>query len=472
MSKQILNQGPFPHLDSNGVQQKLFDLFGFARDVLGYHDISNLHLRWYKELLDHRFILLLSPRGHLKTSAVTVGYSLWRLTQDRNLRISILNEVLGNAKDILQTIKAHISSEKFQELYGHWDTLSSMWTAEKILIPRDKVLKEPSISAAGVLGTIVSQHADLVVIDDPHSEKNSQTPHQRKKIITWFQQTVMPILEPSGQLIVCMTRWHKDDLAGHIMSDPGFKNWRIIEQRAEWTDENGNRKILFPEKWPADVLDRYKSNMGSLAYRTQMLNDVAGLEGSDFKIEWLTACRYTEKPKDMNIYIGVDLATGSTEAHSKFAYVVLGIPKGDKDAYILAAHKDSIQFPEQVKTIKWLYKFYEPTEMGIENNAYQQSMLQFLRVDEETSKLHIKGLTSQGDKQRRIRGMALLFENRAIRLPNTLPELEEELLHFPVGDDDLLDALWLALEVVRKKKVAPNIKYVSDFGQSRYNDYL
>jgi predicted phage terminase large subunit-like protein len=472
MTNRILNQGPLPELDAKSLQRKLFDLFAFARDVLGYHHISKLHLRWYKELLDHRYILLLSPRGHLKTSAVTVGYSLWRLTQDHNLRISILNEVLGNAKDILQTIKAHISSEKFQELYGHWDTLSSMWTAEKILIPRDKVLKEPSISAAGALGTIVSQHADLIVIDDPHSEKNSQTPNQRKKIISWFQNTVMPILEPSGQLIVCMTRWHKDDLAGHIMSDPGFKNWHVIEQRAEWTDEAGKRQILFPEKWSPEALDQIKANMGSQAYRTQMLNDVAGQEGSDFKIEWLTACRYAEKPKDMNIYIGVDLAAGSAESHSKFAYVVLGIPKGDKDAYVLAAHKDSIQFPEQVKTIKWLCKFYEPTEVGIEANAYQQSMLQVLRVDEETSRLPIKGITTQGDKQRRIRGLALLFENRALRLPESLPELEEELLHFPLGNDDLLDALWLAMEVLRKKKVPPNIRYVSDFGQSRYNDYI
>jgi len=470
VSKPILNNGPFPDLDTEALQRKLFDLFAFVRDVLQYRDISSLHLSWYKELLEHRFILLISPRGHLKTSAITVGYALWRLAQDPNLRISILNEVLSNAKDILQTIKSHISSEKFQELYGHWDTLSSMWTAEKILVPRTKVLKEPSVAAAGVLGTIVSQHADLVIIDDPHSEKNSQTPHQRKRILSWFQSTVMPILEPTGQLIVCCTRWHESDLAGHIMSDPGFKNWKVIEQRAEWTDAKGQRQILFPERWSAETLDRYKANMGTIAYRTQMLNDVSGLEGSDFKLEWLTACRYHEKPKDMNVYIGVDLASGSTEAHSKFAYVVLGIPKGEKDAYVLAASKASIQFPEQVKTLKWLCKFYEPTLMGIESNAYQQSMLQVLRVDPETARLPIKGIHTQGDKQRRIRSMAVLFENRAIRLPDNLPDLDTDLAHFPLGEDDLLDALWLALESIRNQRMEPRISFVSDTG--RHGNYI
>lgn len=458
----VFNLGPFPHLDEAGLRTKLLDMFVFVRDVLGYRDISEMHLGWYKELLENQFVLLLSPRGHLKSSAVTAGYTLWRLAQDRNLRTLILNEVLGNAKDFLGVIKSHIGSERFQELYGHWGALGNLWTAEKIVVPRDKVLKEPSISAAGVLGTIVSQHADLVVIDDPHSDKNSQTPHQRKKIINWFQQTVLPILEPSGQMIVCMTRWHKDDLAGHIMSDPGFKNWRVIEQRAEWTDEQGHRRILFPEKFPPETLDRLKANMGSVAYRTQMLNDVAGQEGADFKIEWLKAGRYIERPNDMNVYVGVDLATGSNEAHSKFAYSVIGIPKGDKDAYVLDAQKMSIKFPEQVKTIKMLCRIHKPTVMGIEQNAYQQSMLQVLRVDEETSRLPIKGITTQGDKQRRIRGLAVLFEKGAIRLPSNLSELEEELLHFPLGDDDLLDSLWLALESVQIQRTEPKITFAED----------
>lgn len=462
MSKLRLNQGPFPALDDQEQREKLLDLFGFVRDTLGYSDISDIHLAWYRELLKSRFILLLSPRGHLKTSSVTVGYVLWRLTQDKNLRTLILNEVLGNAKEFLGAIKGHIASDKFKEHYGNWDSLGNLWTAEKILIPRDKVLKEPSIAAAGVLGTVVSAHADLIVIDDPHSEKNSQTPHQRRKIISWFQQTVLPILEPTGQIIVCMTRWHKDDLAGHIMSDPGFKNWKVIEQRAEWMDEEGNRQILFPERFPPEHLDSLKANMGSVHYRTQMLNDVAGQEGSDFKLEWLAAGRYSEKPQNMNVYIGVDLAAGSKESHSKFAYVVLGIPKGEKDAYVLAARKMSIQFPEQVRTIKGLCKAFHPTMVGIESNAYQQSMIQVLRVDPETARLPIKGIHTQGDKQRRIRGLAVLFEIGAIRMPDNLADLEEELLHFPLGADDLLDALWLALESVQIQRVEPKITFAED----------
>src|ERR1017187_227829 len=88
-------------------ERKLLDLSSFARNVCGYKDLTGFHLGWYHELLRNRFVLLLSPRGHLKTSAVSTAYALWRLTQDHNLRILILNEVLANAKDILSAIKTH-----------------------------------------------------------------------------------------------------------------------------------------------------------------------------------------------------------------------------------------------------------------------------------------------------------------------------------------------------------------------------
>jgi predicted phage terminase large subunit-like protein len=129
---------------------------------------------------------------------------------------------------------------------------------------------------------------------------------------------------------------------------------------------------------------------------------------------------------------------------------------------VLGAEKMSIKFPEQVKTIKMLCRVHRPTVMGIEQNAYQQSMLQVLRVDEETARLPIKGITTQGDKQRRIRGLAVLFENGAIRLPGHLVELEEELLHFPLGDDDLMDSLWLALEAVQIQRTEPKISFAED----------
>lgn len=457
----------FPHWDEAMLRDKLFDLFAFSREVLGFKDISDFHLEWYNEFLRNRFVLLLSPRGHLKTSAITIGYALWRLTQNPNLRILILNEVLANTKDVLSAIKTHIATDKFRELHGHWDTLSEMWTAEKILVPRSAVLKEPSISVAGILGTILSAHADLILLDDPQGERNSGSSLQRKKVLSWFQKVVLPILEPGGQICICMTRWNRDDLAGVIMNDPGFKNWKVIEQRAEWTDEQGNRKILFPQKFSPKTLDQCRANMGSAAYRLQYLNDIAGQEeDSAFRIEWIESGRFDKPPESLRVYAGIDLAISEKKWASRFAYCVAGLDRTGC-AYILDAFRGRIGIVDQIAHAKRIWRVFNPVLITAEATGFQGVFGQLLRVDEDAKRMPFRMLPVTDPKEARISGLAPLVQSGAIRLPRTnfatwVSGMEEEMVEFPNGDDDLLDALALALRAVKVQKSEPRLTYTDD----------
>lgn len=446
-------------------QTKLLDLFLFARDTCGYKDLTGFHLRWYQEFLRHQFLLLVSPRSHFKTSAC-IAYVLWRLVQNRNLRVLILSEVLSNAKDVLGAIKAHIASERFKELYGHWDSISEQWTAEKIVIPRDSILKESSINAAGILGTILSQHVDLLWIDDPQGEKNSVSPFQRKKVLNWLQKTTMPVLEPDGQCLLSMTRWNRDDLAGHIMGDPGFKNWKVIEQRAEWTDEHCRRMILFPERFPPKTLDRLRANMGPLAYRMQFLNDLSGQEDATFRIEWIESGRFDKAPEGLRIFIGVDLAIGEKRGASKFAYCVIGLDKAGT-AFVLDAFRGQVGVVAQIGHAKRIHSVYTPVLIVAESTGYQGVFGQLLRVDPDARQMPLRMLSVTDPKEARIGGLAPLIESGAIRLPRPdfakwVPLMEEEMLDFPNGDDDLLDALVLALRAVNTQRTEPRIYFSSE----------
>ncbi|MBI4376693.1 MAG: hypothetical protein HY549_09620 [Elusimicrobia bacterium] len=447
-------------------QARLLNLFSFARDTCGYRDLTEFHLRWYQEILRHQFVLLLSPRGHLKTSCISVAFALWSLTQDKNLRVLLLNEILGNSRDFLGTIKAHISTDRFKELYGHWDTLSETWTSEKITIPRDRILKEPSISVAGMGGTIVSQHADLVIIDDPQGEKNSGSPFQRKKVLSWLQKTVLPILEPNGRIIICMTRWHKDDLAGVIMSDPGFKNWKVIEQRAEWAGPDGSRRFLFPEKFPPETLDRLRANMGSSAYRTQFLNDITGQEDSTFRVEWIESGRFDKVPEGLRVYAGIDLAISEKKNASRFAYVVVGFDKAGT-AFVLDAFRGQVGVVAQIAIAKRIHTVFNPVLIVAESVGYQGVFGQLLRVDPEARRLPLRMLPVTDPKAARISALAPLVENGTLRLPRSdfakwVSHLEEEMTDFPNGDDDLLDALVLAMRAMNTQRTEPRIIYSDD----------
>ncbi|MBI4369621.1 MAG: phage terminase large subunit, partial [Elusimicrobia bacterium] len=235
---------------------------------------------------------------------------------------------------------------------------------------------------------------------------------------------------------------------------------------AERTDESGNRHILFPEKFSAEKLDALKAQMGTAAYNCLYLNDPSGQEGADFKLVWIESGRYDRPPDNLTVFAGIDLAIGRREANSRFAYCVIGLDKAGT-AYILEAFRGRLPFDEQLKTVKRLHRIHGPRLITVETNGFQAAFLESLRTDPETRLLPLRGVTTQGDKQARLRGLTPLFESGAIRLPRAdagswVAHLEEELLHFPQGTEDMIDALWMSLQGVEMQRVEPRIVYVED----------
>jgi predicted phage terminase large subunit-like protein len=112
-------------------------------------------------------------------------------------------------------------------------------------------------------------------------------------------------------------------------------------------------------------------------------------------------------------------------------------------------------------------RYYHPRLITVEINGFQAAFPESLRTDPETRLLPLRGVTTQGDKQARLRGLTPLFESGAIRLPRPgtgswVGQMEQELLQFPHTTDDLLDALWLALQGVQMQRVEPKIVYAED----------
>jgi len=446
----------------------LSDLFFFAREILGYKALGQLHLSWFEALLKHEYMLLLSPRSHLKTTAITVSYTLWRLVNNPNLRILLLNEVLANAQGFLREVKEHITTNpRFRQRYGALDVSAGKWTENSITLPRTKIMKEPSIAVCGVLGTVVSMHPDLIIGDDLISNNNSLTLLQRTKVSHWFRTVVLPMLEPDGQLVCVGTRYHFSDLYSEILTEPGFANWAKTVQAADWLDDKGQRHILFPERFSAEKLDELKATMGTTAYNCQMRNDPSGQEGADFKAAWLDQGRYEQLPDRPTMFSGVDLAIGRSDANSRFALVTIALDR-DGTVFVVNAYRDRIPFAEQLKAVKRINKLYHPRLITIEANGYQSVFIETLRTDPETRLLPLKPINTMGDKHARLRGLAPLFESGAIRLPRHevgawVQQLEEELLQFPRGaSDDVLDALWIALQAVEAQRIEPRIRYVGD----------
>ena len=76
--------------------------------------------------------------------------------------------------------------------------------------------------AIGVGGAVTGKGADLLVIDDPHSEQEGQSadPSVFDRVYDWYTSGPRQRLQPGGAIIVVMTRWHKRDLTGRYLNPP------------------------------------------------------------------------------------------------------------------------------------------------------------------------------------------------------------------------------------------------------------
>lgn len=263
-------------VDELAKQAYLNNLFAFNQDVLkveegGEGTGKRVPLREFQKELC-RFIetnitrkkLALMPRGHLKTTLVTVGYSLQRIARDSKVRILIANATSSMAEAMLGQIKRHLQyNETFKYYFGDLSANTSMWRDNMITLPSGEgsyQSKEATVTAYGLGGNLVSQHYDLIIIDDAHNQDNINTKDQIDKVKQSYRN-LLDLLEPGGQLIIVGTRWHDSDLYGMVMDKTDIQSREFdVFTRQAITDmklgreEGGHYKIesgnvLWPEKY-------------------------------------------------------------------------------------------------------------------------------------------------------------------------------------------------------------------------------
>ena len=149
------------------------DLFLFNKEVLKVEgkDNQNPLSDFHHEMCDFvmsksKKKLVLVPRGHLKSTLITIGYSLMRIAQDPSVRILIANATYDMATSFLGQIKKHLqNNETFRDYYGDLAKNASRWSENMISVPQLKPFekKEATVTTYGVGGNLVSQHYDCLL---------------------------------------------------------------------------------------------------------------------------------------------------------------------------------------------------------------------------------------------------------------------------------------------------------------------
>jgi hypothetical protein len=196
------------------------DLYFLCHEILGLKEmVPHCHKQVTNALEESTLKKLITmPRGTFKSSIASVGYPIWRLIRDPNLRILLDSEVFSNSKNFLRQIRLYLQSPQLCDMFGEFFN-PECWNEGEIIIKQRTVnKKEASITCSGIGAQKTGQHYDIIIADDLNSPSNSNTQEGLQKVVDHYRYYTS-ILDPGGTLVVIGTRYSAGDIIGFIIEN-------------------------------------------------------------------------------------------------------------------------------------------------------------------------------------------------------------------------------------------------------------
>jgi len=311
--------------------------------------------------------------------------------------------------------------------------------------------------AIGVGGAVTGKGADLLIIDDPHSEQEATiaetSPEVYDKVYEWYTSGPRQRLQPGGAIIIVMTRWALRDLTGQVLKSSmqrGGDEWEVIEFPAILP----SGKPLWPEYWSLEEMEALRDELPSYKWNAQYQQAPTSKEGAIIKHEWWRVWEADDPPTCNYIIQTWDTAFEKNNRADFSACTTWGVWTNDKDndgkggenIILLDAFKDRMEFPELKRVALRHYKQWNPDSFLIEKKASGAPLIYELRAMGISAQEYTP---SRGqDKIARLNSVAGMFESGKVWAPRTrwAEEVVDEIAAFPAGEhDDYVDSSTLAL---------------------------
>jgi len=295
--------------------------------------------------------------------------------------------------------------------------------------------------ATGVGGAITGRGADLLIIDDPHSEQDALSETAFDNAYEWYTSGPRQRLQPGGIIVIVMTRWSTKDLTGRLVGaqkEVKADQWDIIEFPAIFP-KTGNP--IWPEFWKKDELLSVKASLNEQKWQAQWQQQPTSEEGSIIKREWWQKWEPDSPPTNIQHVIqSYDTAFSKKETADYSAITTWGVFTSEADGKVylilLDAVKGRWEFPELKRKALDKYREFEPETVIIEAKASGLPLTHELRQ----IGIPVTNFTpSKGnDKHVRVNAVAPVFEAGQIWVPDKrwAQEVIEECAAFPFGDND------------------------------------
>jgi len=308
--------------------------------------------------------------------------------------------------------------------------------------------------AIGVGGAVTGKGADILIIDDPHSEQEAamaaSNPDVYDKVFEWYTSGPRQRLQPGGSIVIVMTRWAARDLTGQVIKSAAQRSgeeWEVIEFPAILPSGNP----LWPQFWGLEELEALREELPNSKWQAQYQQNPIGNESAIVKRDWWKWWEKDDPPVCDYVLQSWDTAFEKNNRADYSAGTTWGIFNCEEDNFapniiLLNTYKKRVEFPELKRDVLREYNEYEPDSLIVEKKASGAPLIYDLRAMGIPVQEYTPGKGQ--DKIARLNSVSDIIASGKVWVPQTrwAEELVDEVAAFPSGEhDDLVDATTLAL---------------------------
>ena len=438
-------------LETLNKQEQCHNSFLFYVEQMWPEFICGRHHEIFAQKLEdvangkiNRLIVNMPPR-HTKSEFCSTYFPAWIMGKQPNRKIMQTTHTGELAVRFGRKVRNMMDSVEYKRIFDSVELQADSKSAG-----RWETDKGGEYFAAGVGGAITGRGADLLIIDDPHSEQDALSPSALESCWEWYTSGPRQRLQRGGAIIVVMTRWSTIDLTAKLLDaqkEEAADQWEVVEFPAIFPDTNDS---LWPEFWDITELEKVKASLPVQKWNAQWMQNPTSEEGSIIKREWWNIWEYDEMPPVSYIIQSYDTAFSKKENADYAAISTWGVFRPTPDSpdclILLDAQKGRWDFPELKRIAFNEYKYWEPDMTLIEAKASGTPLTHELRrlgipvVNYSPTRGH--------DKSTRMHSVAPIFESQLVYAPQRkfAEEMIEECASFPFGkNDDLCDTMTQAL---------------------------
>jgi len=391
-----------------------------------------------------RLIVNMPPR-HTKSEFASIYFPSWMMGLKPDLKIMQTTHTADLSINFGRKVRNLMDSDEYKGIFPEASLAADSKSAGKW-----QTGGGGEYFAAGVGGAIAGRGADLLIIDDPHSEQDAMSLPLLDSCYEWYTSGPRQRLQPGGTIVIVMTRWSTADLTGRLLSRQTENNadqWEVVELPAVFED-SGN--VLWPEFWKREELDAVKASIPVSKWNAQYQQNPTSEEGAIIKREWWNLWEKDDPPPCSYIIQSYDTAFSKKETADYSAITTWGVfspSDGAGEAIILLdAQKGRWDFPELKAVAQEQYNEFEPDMVLIEAQASGTPLTHELRA---MGIPVVNYRPSRGnDKMTRVHAVSPVFEAGMVWAPDHVfaDEVIEECAAFPFAPhDDYVDTTTQAI---------------------------